>query len=43
LFGKPVGKKLLGKLTCGWKDNIKIDLREMGWEILAADGRPMAG
>jgi hypothetical protein len=31
LVGKPEGKRLLGRprLRCG--DNIKIDLRELGW------------
>jgi hypothetical protein len=25
LFGKPVGKRPLGRLWHGWEDNIKID------------------
>jgi hypothetical protein len=31
LAGKPDGKRPLGKRTRRWKDNIKIDLGEMGW------------
>jgi hypothetical protein len=31
LAGKPVGKRPLGRPRCGWVDNIKIDLREIGW------------
>jgi hypothetical protein len=34
LVGKPEGKKPLGKSTCRWKDNIKMDLREIGWESI---------
>jgi hypothetical protein len=30
LVGKPEGKRLLGRPSCGWEDNIKIDLHEMG-------------
>jgi hypothetical protein len=29
--GKPEQNKSLGKPTCRWVDNIKIDLRETGW------------
>jgi hypothetical protein len=25
------GKRPLGRPRCRWKDNIKIDLREIGW------------
>jgi hypothetical protein len=28
---KPEGKKSLGKPRRRWEDNIKIDLREIGW------------
>jgi hypothetical protein len=28
---KPEGKKPLGRPRCRWVDNIKIDLREIGW------------
>jgi hypothetical protein len=31
LMGKPEGKRPLGKLRCKWVDNIKMDLREIGW------------
>jgi hypothetical protein len=29
--GKPEGKGPLGRPRCRWVDNIKIDLREIGW------------
>ena len=32
LVGKPEGKKSLGRTRCRWKDNIKRDLQEVGWE-----------
>jgi hypothetical protein len=32
LVGKPKGKRPLGKPRRRWVDNIKIDLREIGWE-----------
>jgi hypothetical protein len=40
--GKPEGKRPLGRPRHGWKDNIKIDLREakldgMDWINLAED------
>jgi hypothetical protein len=31
LVGKPEGKKPLGKPKRRWEDNIKINLREIGW------------
>jgi hypothetical protein len=31
LVGKPVGKRPLGRPRCRWVDNIKMDLRELGW------------
>jgi hypothetical protein len=31
LVGKPEGKRPLGRPRCRWVDNIKIDLREIGW------------
>jgi hypothetical protein len=32
LVGKPEGKRLLGRLRHRWEDNIRINLRERGWE-----------
>jgi hypothetical protein len=32
LVGKPEGKRLLGRPRRRWVDNIKIDLREIGWD-----------
>jgi hypothetical protein len=32
LVGKPEGKRLLGRLRRRWVDNIKMDLREIGWD-----------
>jgi hypothetical protein len=31
LVGKPEGKRPLGRPRRRWVDNIKIDLREIGW------------
>jgi hypothetical protein len=31
LVGKPEGKRQLGRPRYRWVDNIKTDLREMGW------------
>jgi hypothetical protein len=31
LMGKPEGKRPLGRPTGRWVNNIKIDLREIGW------------
>jgi hypothetical protein len=30
--GKPEGKRPLGRPRHRWVDNIKIDLREVGWD-----------
>jgi hypothetical protein len=30
--GKPEGKRPLGRPRCKWVDNIKMDLREIGWD-----------
>jgi hypothetical protein len=30
--GKPEGKRPLGRTRRRWVDNIKIDLREIGWD-----------
>jgi hypothetical protein len=32
LLGKPEGKRPLGRPKRRWMDNIKIDLRETGWD-----------
>jgi hypothetical protein len=42
LVGRPEGKKTLGRPRRRWKDNIKMDLREIGidganWIRLAKD------
>jgi hypothetical protein len=31
LVGKPEGKRPLGRHTCRWGDNIKMDLQEVVW------------
>jgi hypothetical protein len=31
LLGKSEGKRPLGRPRCRWEDNIKIDLRDIGW------------
>jgi hypothetical protein len=31
LVGKPEGRRSLGRPRRTWVDNIKIDLREIGW------------
>jgi hypothetical protein len=31
LVGKPEVKRPLGRPRCRWEDNIKMDLREIGW------------
>jgi hypothetical protein len=31
LVGKPEGKKPLGRPRCRVTDNIKVDLKEIGW------------
>jgi hypothetical protein len=32
LLGNPEGKRPLGRPRCRWLDNIKMDLREIGWD-----------
>jgi hypothetical protein len=32
LVENPEGKRPLGRPTCRWENNIKIDLKEIGWE-----------
>jgi hypothetical protein len=34
LVGKPEGKRLLGTLGRRWEDNIRMGLREIGWEVV---------
>ena len=34
LVGKPEGKRPLGRRRCKWEDNIRIDLKVMGFEAL---------
>ena len=29
LVGKPEGKRSMGRLTCRWEDNIRMDLQEV--------------
>ena len=41
-MGKPEGKRPLGRHRLRWKDNIKIDIQEVGcgdmdWIVLAQD------
>jgi hypothetical protein len=31
LVGKPEGMRTLGRQRCRWVDNIKMDLKEIGW------------
>jgi hypothetical protein len=33
LVGKPEAKRPLGRPRRRWEDGIKMDLREMGWEV----------
>jgi hypothetical protein len=35
LVGNPEGKRPLGRPRRNWEDNIKIDLREIGWAGMA--------
>jgi len=30
-MGKPEGKRPLGRPRRRWKDNIKVDIKEVGW------------
>jgi hypothetical protein len=32
--GKPEGRRPLGRQRCEWVDNIKMDLREIGWDVM---------
>jgi hypothetical protein len=33
LVGKPEGKRPLGRPRRRWEDNIKMDLRDIGWVV----------
>jgi hypothetical protein len=33
LVGKPERKRPLGITRCRWEDNIKMDVREIGWDV----------
>jgi hypothetical protein len=32
MLGNPEGKRPLGRPRCRWVDNIKMDVRETGWD-----------
>jgi hypothetical protein len=34
IFCKPEGKRPLGRPRRRWVDNIKMDLREIGWDVV---------
>jgi hypothetical protein len=34
LLGKSEGKRLFGRHRRRWEDNIRLGLREIGWEIV---------
>jgi hypothetical protein len=34
LVWKPEGKRAVGRPRRGWEDNIRIDLREIGWGVM---------
>jgi hypothetical protein len=34
LVGKYEGKIPLGRPKCTWEDNIRIGIREIGWEVV---------
>ena len=36
LVGRPEGKRPIGTTRRRWKDNIKMDLKEVGWVMLGA-------
>jgi hypothetical protein len=38
LAGKPEDKKPLGRPRCRWVDNIRMELREIGWYGLDCSG-----
>jgi hypothetical protein len=34
MVGMPEGKRPLGRLRHRWVENIKMDLRELGWDVV---------
>jgi hypothetical protein len=38
LVGEPEGKRPLGRPRRRWEDNIKMNLREMGWDGMEWNG-----
>jgi hypothetical protein len=40
LVGKPEGKRPLGRSRCRWIDNIKMDLLEIGLDVMDWIGLP---
>jgi hypothetical protein len=34
LVGRPEGNSPLGRYRCRWEDNIRMDLVEIGWEVV---------
>jgi hypothetical protein len=34
LVRKPGGRRPLGRPRHGWEDNIRMDVREMGWKVV---------
>jgi hypothetical protein len=43
LVGKPEGQRPLGTPRHRWVDNIKMDLREIGWDGMGWDGMVWTG
>jgi hypothetical protein len=43
LVGKPEGRRPLGRPRRRWEDNIKMDLREVGWEAWTGSIWPRIG
>jgi hypothetical protein len=33
LVGNPEGKRLFGRPRCKWKDSIRMDIKDIWWEI----------
>jgi hypothetical protein len=34
LVEKPEGMKPLGKPSCRWEDNVKVDFKKIGWGVM---------